>query len=282
MAAIPARRVTPGRPGLLVGVGLALLLSACAAGPGSPPAVTPAATEAEWRALAAQRQAPLTGAVRISVGDVQVVGSPPWAETIPSMSPLGLSELVAAGLLRRADVQFVERRRFTAAVEAERAGAARPRGAPAAGLSVGAEYVLSGVWITTPGLPASIELRLADTQTGAVAFTWRAPVPTDVDPVGLARGIVGGLVDELSGLGRMPAWDDPLPTSALTPAERAGVSGGGVQSFLRGLAAEELWDWESARLGYQAAIASDPTFFEASVALARAARLRQGGTLGES
>ena len=53
-----------------------------------------------------------------------------------------------------------------------------------------------------------------------------------------------------------------------------------LQSFLRGLAAEESWDWEGARRGYQAA-ASDPGFFEAPAALARAARLRLGGTLGE-
>ena len=54
-----------------------------------------------------------------------------------------------------------------------------------------------------------------------------------------------------------------------------------VERFLRGLAAEELWNWEGARRSYEAATAS-PGFLEAEAALARTARLRTGGTLGES
>ena len=43
----------------------------------------------------------------------------------------------------------------------------------------------------------------------------------------------------------------------------------------------ELWNWEEARRGYQAA-AADPAFYEATAALGRTARLRLGGTLAES
>ena len=282
MTKTPATPLATRRPNPLVGLTAALCLSACAAGAGPTPAAIATATEAEWRALATPRPTPLTGASRISVGEVQVLGSPPWSETTPSLTPIGLAELVAAGLLRRADIQFVERRRFSTAVQAERSGATRPPGTPAAGVSVGAEYVLSGVWTILPGGLVSIESRLVDTETGLVAYTWRASVPPDIDPVGLARGIVGGVVGELVGLGRIPAWEDPIPASAPRPAVRTEVSARGLQSFLRGLAAEEVWDWEAARVGYQAALASDPGFFEASAALARAARLRVGGTLGES
>jgi hypothetical protein len=49
---------------------------------------------------------------------------------------------------------------------------------------------------------------------------------------------------------------------------------------MAGLEAEERWDWEGARRGYQAALAAAPGFLEAEAALARAARLRNGGTLG--
>ena len=55
-----------------------------------------------------------------------------------------------------------------------------------------------------------------------------------------------------------------------------------MNAFFAGLASEEVWDWEGARAGYQAAEALDAGFFEANVALARAARLRSGGTLGSS
>ena len=75
------------------------------------------------------RVAPMTGAVRISVGEIVLIDQDPWGLDATVGSAMGLSELVAAGLLRRPDVHFVEQRRFAAAAEAERRRE-HPPGAP--------------------------------------------------------------------------------------------------------------------------------------------------------
>ena len=85
---------------------------------------------------------------------------------------------------------------------------------------------------------------------------------------------------ELGRMGRIPAWSDPFAYAAPTTFERTTISVSAVNAFFAGLASEEVWDWEGARAGYQAAEALNPSFFEADVALARTARLRSGGTLG--
>ena len=272
----PAARWIP----LLTG---AALLGGCAASPpgGSGSSAPPALSDAEWRALAAPRPAPLAGAPRLSLAEIQLLGAPPWPALDPLPAPLGFTELVVAGLLRRADVQVVERRRFGAAAEAERAGAPRPPGAPPAGVSPGSELTASVAWVPLGSDGGTLEVRLTETATGRVAATRRARVPADPEPVGLARATVGTLLAALDELGRLPAWDDPVAGAAPPEYAVTGVPSEAVAAFVTGLAAEERWRWEEARVGYQAA-ARAAGFFEAEAALARTARLRLGGTLGES
>ncbi len=259
-------------------LGVALCAAACG---GSAVRGSPSATDAEWRALASPRPTPLPGAARLSLAEVQLAFAPPWPAAAPVPPDLGLSELITAGLLRRSDVQLVERRRFAAAAEAERIGAPRPAGAPPAGVSPGAELLATLVWIPLGGTRASWEVRLTDTETGAVVGSDRVPVPADGDPVGVARVAVGGILAALDRLGRLPAWDDPVPSAAPRVYAPSDVSTETLTRFLQGLAAEEAWQWERARVAYQAALGS-AGFFEARAALARTARLRAGGTLGES
>ena len=256
-------------------IGGAALVSSCAGA--STGAGDSVASEATWRSLAARRPDALPGAARVSVGDVRLIGRLAWNPSARVSPELGVAELVAAGLLRRRDVHFVERRRFTAAATAERAGT-RPRGAPPAGVSPGAEFIATAVWLPLAPGQSSVEIRLA-TPTGAVAGSARVALRDEDDPVTIARSIVTALLAALDNAGRLPAWEDPIAgaSGTITGSE---VLDTALQSFLRGLAAEESWDWEGARRGYQAA-ASDPVFFEAPAALARAARLRLGGTLGE-
>jgi hypothetical protein len=219
--------------------------------------------------------------VRLSVADIELLGEPPFPATGSVPARLGLTELVTAGLLRRADVVFVERRRFAAAVEAERAGRARPPGAPPAGLSPGAELTAAATWVSLGSGGASLEVRLTESATGGVARTLRVLLPADAEPVGLARATVAAILEVLDALGRLPAWDDPLAATAPQAYVASGVPSGALTDFLAGVAAEERWRWESARVAYQSA-ARARGFFEAEAALARAARLRVGGTLGES
>ena len=254
---------------------LALAAAACAGGKAAPGSDT--ATEAEWRALGEPRPEPLEGAPRIAVGDVELVGSVPWPE-VGVRPQLGISELVVTGLLSRRDVDFVERRRFAAAVETERRGA-RPTGQPPAGVSPGADYLVHAVWIELDGTGGTVDVRLVHPTSGEVASSARRPLPPDADAVGVARGIVAGTLDALDRIEARPAGDRP-PAGANDPPS-SGVSFEALEYFLHGLAAEERWRWEEARRGYQAARrASD--FPEASAALARTARLRLGGTIAES
>ncbi|MEQ1857078.1 MAG: hypothetical protein ABL963_11425 [Longimicrobiales bacterium] len=269
------------RAAALVTLGLiATTMSACAGGPGAPPAPVPA-TEAEWQALASPRPTSAPGAPRIALATVELTSALAWSTGSPVSASLGLTELVAAGLLRRADVRFVERRRFAAAADAERDGRARPRGAPAVGVSEGAEWVATVVLASLGAGQSALEIRLADAATGAVRTSRRELVPSDADPVGLARQAVAGILAALGSQGRLPEWTDPLPNAAPTTYRPSGASERAVEDFFAGLAAEEAWSWERARVAYQSA-ATSVGFVEAAAALARTARLRRGGTLGES
>lgn len=246
-----------------------------------PPTPTPdRASEAEWHALATQRPTPVQGAVRVSVGEIEINGSVPWPTPTGVEAPLALEELVAAGLLRRQDVSYVERRRFAEAAEAERLGRPRPAGAPAAGVSPGPEFVVSAVWSPVLGT-GRLDVRLVDAASGSVAVAHSATVPADADPASVARTVVAGVLAALGEKGRLPPWADPVPSAAPTTYQPSGVSAAAAQAFFRGLAAEERWNWEGARVAYQAAAAlGGAGFVEATAALARAARLRNGGTLG--
>ena len=235
--------------------------------------------ESVWRTLADPRPSALDGAVRVSVGQVELPESLSWGLGSSVSPALGFSDLVATGLLRRADIQFVERRRFGAAAELARRGAL-PSGSPQPGVSPGPEFILSVTWSSFGMADAYLDMRLANSETGVIEKSWREVTPSNAGPVGLARVVVGSLVEALAGMGRAPVWSDPVANAAPAEFRSAGVSGPGIVAYLEGLAAEERWDWEGARRGYQSALASDGGLFEAGVALPRTARLRLGGTLG--
>jgi hypothetical protein len=221
----------------------------------------------------------------VSIGGVEILGQPAWGAAAVQANDVAtdvaLSELVVAGLIRRGDVRFVERRRFAAAVAAEQSGVPRPAAAPPAGLSQSAEILASAVWFPLPAGGASIEVRLTESARGAVLGTRRTTLPPDADLVSTARVTVGTILAVLGELGRRPDWPDPVANAAPERFAPSGVRPGAVSSFLTGLAAEESWRWEAARVAYQAA-GESVGFFEAEAALARTARLRLGGTLGES
>ncbi len=275
----PSAHVSRAAPFLALGV-MGAALTACAGGSPAPSGPVPA-TDAEWQALAAPRPTPVPGAPRIALAIMELTSAPAWTTGTAISPSLGLTELVAAGLLRRGDVRFVERRRFAAAADAEREGRARPRGAPVAGVSEGAELVATVVLAPLGGGQSALEIRLSDAATGAVRSSRRELVPSDADPVGLARQAVTGILAALGTQGRLPPWTDPSPAAAPSTFMPSGVPERAIAAFFAGLAAEEVWSWERARGAYQTA-ASSVGFVEAGAALARTARLRLGGTLGES
>ena len=266
---IPRPRSRPAAPALLV------VLSACAGAPTATPGPTPA-TEAEWRALRTPRPEPLPGAARVAVTSVDFLGAYTWPHEGSVSADLGVAELAIAGLLRRPDVHFVERRRFGAAADAERQGRPRPAGRPPVGVSPGAEFAAMAVYAPLSGTLASLEVRLTDMRTGDVAGATRVQVSASADALLMGRALVEGILVVLDGLGRLPVWDDPQANAP--GADRVGSDA--IDNFLRGLAYEEAFRWEYARDAYQAASQAD--FPEADAALARTARLRLGGTLAES
>ena len=257
------------------GVALTVALSACAGTTIGSSVVAPA-TEAEWRELRTPRPAPLPGAARVTITSVEMLGAYPWAYAGTVGADLGIAELAVAGLLRRRDVHFVERRRFATAALAERNGLPRPAGRPVVGVSVGAELSAMAVYAPLTDEFASLEVRVTDMETGVVAGTTRVTVPAEADPVVAGRALVSGVLEILDDLERLPEWDDPIANAARDHR----VAPEAIASFLQGLSLEEVWRWEDARRAYQSATLSD--FPEASAALARIARLRLGGTLAES
>lgn len=286
MHGLPSFRFpAPRRSTLLPALAASLMAAAC--GGGSGPAVTtpvtPAgASEAEWRALAQPRPVPLEGAPRVALAEVRIAGSPPWSPPPGVDAELGLAELAAAGLLRRQDVHFVERRRFAAAVDAERRGLPRPAGAPAAGISPGARFVASATWSPMGPDSGYVDVRLADPASGMLVAGWRGATPPGAGPLVVARTVVAGVLGALDGAGGRPVWQDPAGAPGAPGDPSAGVPAQAVTDFFLGLADEEAWKWEEARARYQRALAAGGSgFVEAAAALARNARLRNGGTLGE-
>jgi hypothetical protein len=213
----------------------------------------------------------------VGVARIELAGTVPWpAGTVTPQ--LGISELVVTGLLTRRDVRFVERRRLEVAARVEREGS-RPPGQPPAGVSPVADYLMSAVWAQLGDGASSVEVRLVQPGSGAVAASARQAIPAGADAVTVARGVVEGTLAALDRLSVRPSGDAP-PPPANDPAG-SGVSPDALEHFLRGLAAEERWQWEAARRGYQSALAASD-FPEAGAALARTARLRLGGTIAES
>lgn len=254
------------------------LLVACGGGAGFD---TPApATEAEWRALRTPAPTALPDAPSITVLDLTVVGS--WPGDVPSNTSLsvGVSELVTAGLMRRADIDFVERRRFTPAAEAQRQGLRRPAMAPPPGVSRSVDYAVQATWVATTPDRSSAEVQLVDPATGVVVGGTRRALTGPIDAVRLSRSIVMAALELIDEETDRPAWEDPL-RGEMNADGPSGVAEAAIANFFAGVAAEDLWRWEAARRGYQAA-AADPAFHEAAVLLGRTARLRFGGTLAEN
>lgn len=254
----------------------------CASGGGAA-AVSEGAVAGGWDELATPRPAPLDGAAAVALGDFAFLPLAPF-EAAGGLSPeTALLELTAADLLRRRDVEFVERRRFAAAAERERRGQPPLPGQPPVGRSRQADYVLAGGWARTGG-GGALDLRLVDPATGLVATAWRTETPAAPDPAGLARAVSAGVVEALRKLGRLPAWADPLqPAAAPATYRPGGVPAAAVVAFSEGVVAEDRFDWGAARAAYERALrAAGGDFPEARAALARAARLRAGGTLAGS
>lgn len=250
-------------------------------GGGVPGGISPeGGSEAAWASWNRPRPTPLPGAVRISVGEV-ALESDPWQMGSPGAAALALQELISAGLLRRRDVHFVERRRFAAAAERERQGLPAPPGAPPVGTSPSAEIVLQGAWTRLPQLGEFFEGRLVETASGKLLRGFRIAIPSGTDPVALGRTVVGRILEFLEETNRLPSWDDPLASSAPRELRPSGIDPRAVGPFLEGVLAEDRYDWEGAFRGYQGALREGgPEFFEAETALTRAARLRAGGSLG--
>ena len=266
-------------------VALALLslggLSACASG-SAPESAAPLPTtpESVWDALERPRPEPLQGATGVTVSEILLLGDP-WGIESPVPTAIGIQELISAGLLRRRDVNFVERRRFAVAAEQERRGQPRPRGAPPVGVSPGADLILSGSWAPLGADSAYLDFRLLRAESSEVAATFRRTVPAGADPTSLARSVTAGLLETLASLESLPRWQDPIGEAAPAQYAESGVPLAAVAAFFRGVAAEDRYDWEGARRAYQAARdAGGSAFFEAGAALARIARLRAGGSLG--
>lgn len=273
-------RTAPRRQPGIAALFLLVAAGGCGGGLGAPAATSGGdASEAEWAELAVPRVAPVQGAARVSTGPVQFL-STDTAFSGPLDADVVMAELVAMSLLRRRDVHFVERRRFTVAADRERRGLPREPGAPAAGVSPGAEFIAT-VAVASLGMDSAwVDVRLTEAATGGVVSRWRGGAAPSTDPVALARRATEGIVAALDSAGRLPPWDDPTRMAARGGGGPSGVPASALAFFVRGLAAEERWQWEPARRGYQRALALHPAFHEAATALARAARLRQGGTLG--
>lgn len=264
---------------------LALILAGCASAAGPTPSTEArAATEAEWRALRTDPVQPLPDAPALSVLEARIGGE--WTGPGGQHAALaaGLTDLVAAGLMRRADVDFVERRRFGPAAEAERLGRTAPARQPPPGVTRSLDYMVQVTWLPLPGGDATAEVQLVAPGSGEVVEGTRTTMPRSSDPVFVARAIVETTLQLVDQRATRPPWQDPLAAEMSGTANADGTSGvshGAILEFLDGLAAEDRWNWEGARRGYQAA-ATSPSFHEARILLARAARLRLGGTLAEN
>lgn len=258
------------------------LLASCG-GTGAGEAGTAAApAPGSWNELARPRPEPLPDAPRVTVAEFLLLEERPWGLEAPISSALGLAELVSAGLLRRRDVEFVERRRFSRAAERERQGLPRPEGAPEVGVSRGHQWLVMGN-VAPLGDSIYVDLRLIHAETGANRAGWRLSLPGSAEPVGLARRVVGSLLNQFRQLDMSPAWEDPVTGAAPDGYRPTGIAPAAFAAFMEGVAAEEEYYWEGARRAYLRAIRlGGEGFFEADVALARVARLRAGGTLGGS
>lgn len=252
------------------------LLAGCASGPGTSSRVEPDYSDASWQALVQPRPAPTAGAPRLSLAEA-LLTTDAWA--LPeSGSALALTELVAAGLLERTDVNFVERRRFFPAAERQRRGLPAPAGEPPVGTSPGAEWMLHMTVVANPAIPGALDLRLVHVQSGANRAGWRVDLPRGADAAGVARTIVGSVLAKIDELGLGTSTGPPADIFAPTTIPNEAIA-----AFLNGVRWGDLYRWDLARASYESAVnLAGGAFVEAEVGLRRAARLRSGSPLGGS
>ncbi len=260
----------------------AVILTGCASAP-APSAELPGpdiATEAEWRALALPRAEALGGAPTVTITEFDFAGPFPqsWdGDLTPSVL---LTELAAAGLTGERSIRFLERRRFTPAAEAERRGIPPPPGQPRVGVSPALDYHVFPTWIPLSD-SARIDVRLVEPGTGSIVLSGAGMVAAKEDVVAVARVTVAVAISLLAEEGLLPGAEGAAASPGMNGSVPHGVRATDIQSFVRGLSAEERWDWEEARRGFGGA-ARDGVFYEAVQHLARTARLRMGGTLAEN
>lgn len=268
-----------------VAISLALALVGCASTPGpSPSSASDVASDAEWRALRTAPVVALPGAPTLSVYEVRIGGAWSGPGADHDALSVGITDLIAAGLMRRADIDFVERRRFAPAAEAARLGRTASARQPEPGVTRQVDHVIQATWLPLPGGDATVEVQLVEPSTGEVVDGMRATLPRSADPVRVARTVVATALTLVDRQTTRPGWGDPMNVGSNGSANAdgsSGVSPTAIRHFLDGLAAEDRWNWEGARRGYQVA-AADASFHEARTLLGRAARLRLGGTLAEN
>jgi hypothetical protein len=198
--------------------------------------------------------------------------------SLPNSTALGVGELVGARLLDRDDLLLLDRRRLSAAVERERQGLPRPPGAPPIGTPPGIEWLIGMTVAESPGDSVTLALRLTAVESGVHREAWQVVAPVS-NPVDLARRLGEGVLDLLAQEGLVPeaGSDDRLPLGPVEHPEEA------FRSFVLGVEAEDTFNWDAARAAYErASTLGGPGFPEPIHALARAARLRRGGSLAKS
>lgn len=278
-----ADRLRPAGATLVMAAALAL--AGCAAG-GPRGAGSEGGGLGGWDALARPRPEPLEGAAGVSLGDLTFLPAAPFQSHWALPPGVAVMELVAADLLQRRDIHLVERRRFAAAAERARRGQPPLPGQPPLGTSRGADFLLTGSWVRTPE-GGALDLRLVHPETGRVSEAWRTATPAAPDAAGLARAVADGLTVALSGLGHLPDWEHParrrVDAQAGAQYRDSGVPAAALEAFVEGVAAEDRFDWDAARRGYERALReAGQGFPEPRMALERTARLRAGGSLGGS
>lgn len=124
-------------------------------------------------------------------GDIDFRGPYVWPGGGISSS-IGVHELVAAGRLRRRDVEYIKRRAFLVIAGAERNGEPRQPGQTPAGVSVTPAFSIQAVWISPLATRTSVEISLMDVLNGEVVQPTQAMLPFEPDAVTPERPIVDG------------------------------------------------------------------------------------------
>jgi hypothetical protein len=192
-----------------------------------------------------------------------------------------IAELVQARLLHRSDLTVVDRRRYAPAAERRARGLASPPGAPEAGVSPGVKWIVRPHLLPVRPEGTLVTVSLVDAATGEVSATRSAEVTDSGGPLDAARAagdLLLTMLRESELLAHTPAGPEPWALPGAVDEVREAT-----RLFALGLAAEDRWEWEASGSAYREALRlGGPGFTEAAQALARVARLRSGGTLGQS